>query len=55
MVALDDVEVVVTGVRDHLPRGVRKRDRVLLEFRPEVWNLEDAKAYMSMSDEKLKS
>lgn len=48
MVALDNVKVVVTGVRDHLPRGVRKWDGVLFEFRPEVRNLEDAKVNVSM-------
>jgi hypothetical protein len=47
VVALDDVEVVVSGVCDHLPRGVRKWHRVLLEFRPEVRNLEDTKVGVS--------
>jgi len=44
VVALDDVEVVIARVCDHLPRGVRKRHRVLLELRPEVRNLEDTKS-----------
>ena len=43
VVTLDDIEIVVARVRDHLPGGVRKRHRVLLEFRSEVRNLEDTK------------
>ena len=47
MVALDNVEVVIAGVCDHLPGCVRKRHRVLLELRSEVRNLEDTKTGVS--------
>ena len=47
VVALDDIEVVIVGVRNHFARSVRKWHRVLLELRPEVWNLEDAKTKVS--------
>jgi len=47
VIALDNVEVVIAGVCDHLPGGIRKRHRVLLELCPEVWNLEDTKVGVS--------
>lgn len=52
MVTLNDVKVVIVGVGDHLSRSVRKRHRVLLKLRPEVWNLEDTKEEVSIRSEK---
>ena len=47
VVTLDDIEVVVIGMGNHLARSVRKWHRVLLELCPEVWNLEDAETKVS--------
>lgn len=54
MVTLDDVEVIVSRVCDHLPRGVRKRHGVLFKLCPEVRDLEDTKIGMSRRSSKTR-
>lgn len=54
MIALDNVEVVISRVCDHLPRGVRKRHGVLLELRPKVRDLENTKIGVSRGSRKVR-
>ena len=54
MVALDNVEVVIAWMCDHLSRGVGQRHGILFEFCPEVRNLEDAKARVSNGSRKTR-